>query len=219
MTADRFFPIFIKGGCLECLVVGGGAVAERKIDSLCDAGARVTVVSPTVSARIEELANKGTIRWIPASYSSKHLTNVRFVIGATDDRAVNGKIFRDAKSAGIMVNIVDDPEQCTFIVPSVLTKGLLQIAVSTGGAAPKMAAKIRQELETLLPGEYTAMIDELCRLRPSIKRLQPDQKDRFWHKVSSIDVRSYADRAPALCELIRSALEQAALPQAGLLTE
>lgn len=204
---NPYYPIFVKGDCLNCLVVGGGKVAERKVETLMESGASVSVVSPQVTDGLAKLARQNRIRLIPERYEGRHLERVQLVIGATDDRAVNERIFLDAKQKGILVNIVDDPEYCSFIVPSVMTKGPLCVAVSTGGAAPKLAAKIRRELEAFIPDEYAAMIDELRILRPAIKQLAPDRKEQFWQAVSSLEVNSYQGKADALRQHLRKELD------------
>jgi len=210
---DRFYPVFVKGKCLHCLVVGGGKVGVRKIESLIESGAYVTVVSPQGTDHLAELARQARLRWVREPYEERFLQGMQLVIGATDDRAVNERIFNDAKKMGILVNIVDDPEHCTFIVPSVMTKGQLCVAVGTGGAAPKVAAKIRTELEAHVPDEYEVMIDELSLLRPTIKRLTADCKDRFWQTIFSLEVTSYRGRAGALRQRIRNELKH--LPAFG----
>ena len=204
---STYYPIFVKGDCLKCLVIGGGKVAERKIEVLIEFGAQVTVVSPQITAPLEGLARQNRLRWVAERYEERFLQGIQLVIGATNDRAVNKRIFLDAKKRGILVNMVDDPEHCTFIVPSVMTRGALCVAVGTGGAAPKLAAKIRRELEAHIPEEYTVMIDELNTLRPSIRRLAADCKEHFWQIISSLEVASYQGQAEALRQRIRKELE------------
>ncbi len=205
-----YYPIFIKGERVHCLVVGGGTVAVRKAESLLESGATVTVLSPQGSDRLAELEQQNRLVWIRLRYEERFLQGMQLAIGATDDPAVNEQIFIDANSRGILVNVVDDPDHCTFIVPSVMTKGQLCVAVGTGGAAPMVAAKIRAELETMLPEEYAAMIDELGALRPAIKRLCASGKDRFWKSVCALDIASFRERPEVLRQRIRDELAGAA---------
>ncbi|MDD5675851.1 MAG: bifunctional precorrin-2 dehydrogenase/sirohydrochlorin ferrochelatase [Chitinivibrionales bacterium] len=203
-----YYPIFLNAKFLACLVVGGGTVAQRKIETLLESGAAVTVVSPDVTDRLDDMAKQGRIEWFAERYDERFLQGKNLVIGATDDTGVNERIFLDAKKAGIPVNIVDDPEHCTFIVPSVLAKGPLVVAVSTGGAAPKLAAKIRGELETLIPDEYAVMIAKLQALRPAIKRLPADKKENFWQTIYALEIGPYTGKPEQLRAYVEALLQR-----------
>jgi precorrin-2 dehydrogenase / sirohydrochlorin ferrochelatase len=183
--------VYMVGSTVRCLVVGGGNVAERKADALLDAGATVTVASPNLTARLSSQAHKGAIVWKRGKYRASHLKGSNLVIGATNDAGVNERVFIDAQRLGIPVNIVDDPAHCTFIVPSVFRKGPFQVAVSTGGAAPLLAARLRREFEKMISDELMCMADELGKMRPQIKRLDAQDKERFWNSVLSLRVSSY----------------------------
>jgi precorrin-2 dehydrogenase/sirohydrochlorin ferrochelatase len=208
--SDRYYPIFVKGRNLHGLVAGGGTVGVRKAEALLASGARVTVVSPQGTDRLIDLSERNLLQWVREPYNDGFLQGVRLAIGATGDRSVNERVYRDACRRGIPVNIVDDPELCTFIVPAVVTKGPLCVAVCTGGAAPALARKIRDDLEAALPDEYEAMIDELGLLRPAIRRLTAGSKERFWQTIASIDPNDYRGEPEALRRHIRAELERAA---------
>ena len=205
---NNFYPIFINGNQLSCLIVGGGKVAERKVETLAENGATITVVSPQITPLIASAVTAGKATWIESRYDKQFIKDVQLVIGATDSPAVNEQIYLDAKRLNILVNIVDDPDHCTFIVPSVLCKGPLKIAVSTGGAAPKLAGKIRRDIERKIPDEYTVMIEELHELRPRIKQLPADQKNLFWQTIATLNVSDYTGQADNLRRWINQLLDQ-----------
>jgi precorrin-2 dehydrogenase/sirohydrochlorin ferrochelatase len=204
--SERYVPVYFVGSFLRCLVVGGGTVAQRKADVLLAAGAAVTVVSPELTPRLSTWAKRGSIEWKQGTYRSLHLKGANLVIGATNDAAANKRVFLDASKAGIPVNIVDDPAHCTFIVPSVFTKGPIQIAVSTGGAAPAFAAKLRREIEETISDEHVCVVSELKKMRPKIKRLNAVDKAMFWRSVVSLCVSSYKGNPARLKGRLRAEL-------------
>jgi siroheme synthase-like protein len=205
---ERYVPVYMVGSSVRCLIVGGGAVAERKVDALLDAGAAVTVVSPHLTDKLSSWAQKGTIGCVKAKYRTSRMKGCNLVIGATNDPGVNAQVYRDAKLLGIPVNIVDDPSHCTFIVPSVFRKGPFQVAVSTGGAAPLLAARLRREFEELISEELVCMAGELRKMRPQIKRLDAPDKERFWKSVLSLRVSSYRGRPGPLKKRLHVEMEK-----------
>lgn len=170
-----YYPIVIDLTGKKCLIVGGGEVALRKVQALLDAGARVTVVSPDVDPRIESLDGAEIRR---ESYKNSDLTGYTLVFAATDDRGVNTKISQDAQRVGIPVNVVDDPELCSFIVPSLVRRGDLLLAISTSGRSPALAKRIRRELEDQFGEEYAAFIGLLGSLRERVKSKYSTQRER-----------------------------------------
>ncbi len=203
---ERYFPVYLVGPLLRCLIVGGGTVAQRKAEDLLDAGAEVTVVSPELTPRLSALAKRCAIGWISDRYRTSHMKRANLVVGATNDTAVNERVFRDAGMLGIPVNTVDDPARCTFIVPSVFTKGPVQVAVSTGGAAPALAAKLRREIEELISDEFVRLVTELKKMRPEIKRLRPAGKAKFWRSVKSLSASAYRGKPAQLGRRLRKEL-------------
>ena len=205
---ERFVPVYLVGPFLRCLIVGGGTVAQRKAATLLDAKATITVVSPKVTPRLSAWVKRGIITWKVGKYRTRHLKGATLVIGATNDTFVNEQVFQDACSAGIPVNIVDDPAHCTFIVPSVFTKGPFQLAVSTGGAAPAIAAKLRREIEKMISDEHVSLVTELKKMRPEIKRLDAADKTKFWRTVISLNVSSYRGKPAQLRRRLREELKR-----------
>jgi precorrin-2 dehydrogenase / sirohydrochlorin ferrochelatase len=160
-----YYPIFVDLHDQNVLVVGGGEVAERKIQNLLTHGCRLSIASLHLSPSLKELVDCGTLRLIDPDSLDESLDTVFLVIAATDDPALNSRIASKAKARGILVNSVDQPRDCTFIMPSVVRAGALQIAISTGGKSPALAKKIRCELEGTFGPEYASLIELLGLIR------------------------------------------------------
>jgi len=161
----EYYPIFLRVADRPCLVIGGGAVAQQKVESLLAAGADVTVVSPRLTTSLAALAAGGKVRHEPRPYVSSDLHGVRLAFAATNDEALQARIARDADAAGVLLNVVDRPPLCAFITPSVMARGDLIIATSTSGASPALAKRIRGELEARFGPEYALALRLLRRLR------------------------------------------------------
>lgn len=164
----RYYPIGLDISDRRCLVVGGGEVGHRKAERLLECGARVTVVGRELTPALEGLVREGRIRHVATDYDGAHLEGAFLVIGATDDRAVNDRIFRDARRKGVLANIVDDPERCDFILPALCRQGDLVITVATGGRSPALAKKLRQELEDRYGPEYGALLKIMGAVRIAV---------------------------------------------------
>ena len=180
-----------------CLVVGGGPVAERKVAGLLDAGARVTVVSPSATDGLREWASADRIRLLPREYAAADLADQAVVFVATDDGGINAGVARDARAVGVLVNAVDDPAHCDFILPAVLSRGGITVAVSTGAASPALARVVRDELGAYLDrDDYAA----LARVVTDVRRILRGQEVRVpwerWQAALGGEVRALvrADR-------------------------
>lgn len=161
----KYYPVFLDIFGKSCAVVGGGEVAYRKAQRLLQCGAHVKVVSRILSPDLEDLKARGEITHIDEQYAPEHLASVFMVIGATDSREVNEQIFRDARAGNVLVNIVDVPERCDFILPSIVERGDLAVAVSTGGKSPALARHLRQELEGIFGTEYETYLKIMGEIR------------------------------------------------------
>jgi precorrin-2 dehydrogenase/sirohydrochlorin ferrochelatase len=164
----KYYPISLDITNRKCIVVGGGEVAERKIQRLLDSGADVSVISEELTSDLKLLVEERKIKFVEASYDRSHLDGAFLVFGTTDDGTVNEKVFRDARERGILVNVADDPKRCDFILPSLLEQGDLQISVSTGGKSPALARKLRTDLEAMYGPEYAVYLKILGDLRKKI---------------------------------------------------
>ncbi|MBM4036198.1 MAG: bifunctional precorrin-2 dehydrogenase/sirohydrochlorin ferrochelatase [Planctomycetes bacterium] len=169
------YPICLSLEGKPCLVVGGGAVALRKVRSLLEAGAHVTVVSPEFC---EELRQLSGVRRIARPFEEHDAAGAFLVYAATDDAAVNSAVGAAARKHHALVNVVDTPAECDFIVPSTLTRGEMTISVSTGGASPALARRLRLELEELFPPSYAGFVALLADIRREVLAAVPDAARR-----------------------------------------
>jgi precorrin-2 dehydrogenase/sirohydrochlorin ferrochelatase len=184
----KTYPIFAVIENRPCLVVGGGAVGERKVRDLMIAGARVTVVSRNLTADLAALASRGKIRYLPEDFQEAQVEGMALVMAATDDPAVNARVSAAAQARGIWVNVADEPEYCSFIVPAQVRRGDLTLAISTGGASPALARQVREELQEHFGPEYGPYLDLLRRVRTRLlseRRAHPGNAALFHRLVHS----------------------------------
>jgi precorrin-2 dehydrogenase/sirohydrochlorin ferrochelatase len=170
----HYYPVYLDLKAKKCVVVGGGEVAERKVQALLAAGAEVCLISPVVTPQISELGKAGKLTFINREYHCGDLEGACLVIGATDNEAINRRVAQDAEQAGILVNIVDVPKLCNFIVPSKVQRGDLVLSISTGGKSPALTKKIRQQLEQLYGAEYAEHVALLGKCREQVLQRIPD---------------------------------------------
>lgn len=185
---ENLYPIYLKLAGQLCLVVGGGKVAERKVGSLLECGARVRLVSPAVTSQIEEWANQGKLELRQRQYQTGDLEGAFLVFAATNQEKVNRRVSEECLSRNLAVNVVDDPPRCNFFVPSVIRRGKLSIAISTSGTSPALAAKIRRQLERQFGPEYEEFMEILADLRRQVLAGEADIQQRkqiFSHLVES----------------------------------
>ena len=176
-----YYPIFLELTQRCCLVVGGGTVAERKVQGLLEAGADVVVVSPTLTEALHALAVDSLLTYFPRPFRDEDVKGCALVIAATDRVEVNAHVAKTARRLGIWVNVVDTPAVCDFIAPAVVRRGALQIAISTGGKSPMLAKRLRQGLEALIGPEYGELADILGAMRTSLRyRGEPSE---VWHAM------------------------------------
>lgn len=189
----NLFPIFLKLTARPCLVIGGGNLAESKIQSLLVASGKVTVIAPTVSARIAEMAANGEIEWCQREFAAGDAQGYFLVVTATNVAAVNQAVFLEAKANGIICNAVDNPPFCDFYFPSVVRRGDLQIAISTAGASPALAQRIRKEINSQLPLDTGDWLTDLGNLRREVVAEEPLNEERrlLLHQLASREVCGY----------------------------
>lgn len=174
------------------MIIGGGAVACRKVRMLLKFHASIVVVSPKISAGLRVLEKAGSIQVRSRTYESRDLDNAAIVFACTDDRDVNCAARLDASSRGIPVNVVDKPEECDFIVPSIVKRGDITIAISTSGVLPMASRKIRRTIETTLAGDYVAYVRIVGKMRKHLIKTVPD-KTRRARVMKSIAAMDMAD--------------------------
>lgn len=183
----NYYPLFLNLKGKKAVVIGGGKVAERKILTLLRVGARVTVISPTLTKRIEKEKLKGTIEHFSRQYEKGDLKNAFLVIAATDSRLINENVFKDAPC---LVNVVDAPSLCNFIVPSVVKRGPLTISISTSGISPALSRSIRKELEKLYGPEFAYYLKLLLKIRKKAMQgiLDKNKRTKFLKSLASKEI-------------------------------
>jgi uroporphyrin-III C-methyltransferase/precorrin-2 dehydrogenase/sirohydrochlorin ferrochelatase len=199
------FPVAVALRGRPCLVVGGGGVALRKVHSLLGEGARVTVVAPAVCEELEGLAEAGRVQWEKRPYRAGEAASYWLVFAATDDRTVNQQVFHDGERGGVLVNVVDDPELCSFHVPARLRRGSLDIALASQGEAPFLVRRLRQVLERHFGPEWGEWVQAAARFRAAVRQVPREGSevealfDRFF--ASTLDAERLQVRVPTAEEL------------------
>lgn len=191
-----YYPMMVDLAGRRCLVVGGGRVAERKIALLQDCGAEVEVVSPATTRKIAGLAASGAIRLSRRPVRPTDLDRAFLVFAATDDAEVNQRVAQEVRKTGGLVNVADAPEACTFLVPAVVRRGDLTIAISTGGGSPALAKRLRQRLEATIGPEYEAFLAALRELRVQAQQAiaDPTERQAVYRRAVDSDLFEHAAR-------------------------
>ncbi|WP_324040019.1 siroheme synthase CysG [Aeromonas dhakensis] len=184
-----YLPIFCRLDNKPVLLVGGGEVAQRKARLLLDAGAQLTVVAPELDPELAELAASGSIEWLAGEFAPQQLAGKWLVVAATDRREVNALVYQSANQARIFANVVDDPKRSSFIMPSIIDRSPLMVAISSGGKAPVLARLLREKLEALLPQHLGAVAAFAGRLRDRVKArfATMGERRRFWERLLGAD--------------------------------
>jgi precorrin-2 dehydrogenase/sirohydrochlorin ferrochelatase len=185
----KYYPIFLRVEGRPCVVIGGGEVAERKARSLLDAGATVRVVSPTLTPGLAALARDGELAHEARAYRTGDLDGAFLAYAATDDEDLHARIHAEAETARVLLNVVDRPHWCTFIVPSTFARGDLSVAVSTAGESPALARRVREDIERSLGPEYERAVVILGRLRRRLQErsLSADERRRIFTELVESD--------------------------------
>ena len=180
-----YYPVLIQLDGKRVIVVGGGTVAERKIETLLEYGAAVQVISRELTPRLRKYSQEGAIGFLGQEFNEESLEEAFMVITATDDPRLNHQVSEKAKEKGLLVNAVDQPSDCNFILPSILRRGDLLIAVSTSGKSPALAKKVREALEERFGNEYESFLVLMGRIREEIRsqRLSQDENRRIFHEL------------------------------------
>ena len=207
----RFFPVFLNLKGRRCLVVGGGEVAANKLQGLLEAEAEATLVAPEATAEIAALEEQGRISRQAREFIPEDLAGCALVIAATDDEQTNRRVAEAATARNIPVNVVDNPQLCGFIMPSVVNRSPVQVAVSTGGASPVLARLLRARLETLIPAAYGRLATLLRDFRGRVKARIPQatERRRFWEDIAQGPVAEmvFAGQDEAAARALEQALE------------
>jgi precorrin-2 dehydrogenase/sirohydrochlorin ferrochelatase len=172
------YPVFLKLEDRRILIVGGGSVAEQKVEGVLRSATDVTVISPRLTDRIRAWADEGRLHHVAAEYRPGMAQGYFLVIAATDSEAVNRAVYEEARKAGALANAVDDPDHCNFYAPAVVNRGDFQIAISTRGASPALAQHVRRELEQQYGVEYGPWTAWLGRARAALRQALPRSESR-----------------------------------------
>ncbi|OBT13501.1 ferrochelatase [Vibrio sp. UCD-FRSSP16_10] len=206
----RYFPLFYDLNQRPVLVVGGGEVASRKVESLLNAGAYITVVSPTLEECLLNLVHSEKIHWIKGFYQQHLIDEFVQIWATTDNPELNHRVHRDAKLAGIMVNVVDDTDYCDFITPSMINRGRIQVAFSSGGGSPVLIRNLRRTFEAVLPQNLGLLADFATSKRNDIKQSLPDVTRRrlFWEQFFEAQTVKSASSLKQLDDYYQSMLSE-----------
>ncbi len=184
-----YYPVALDVTGRPVLVVGGGAVAERKVEGLVAAGARVTVVAPRVTLRLAALAAEERLRHVPREYRDGDVVGHDLVFVAVGDEAVGRAVGDEARARGAWVNVADDPARCDFILPSVLRRGDLLVAVTTGGTSPALARAVRERLEGVVTEEYAGLAALVADVRRELRASAASPDAVAWSRALDDDLR------------------------------
>jgi precorrin-2 dehydrogenase/sirohydrochlorin ferrochelatase len=174
----KYYPAYLDLRERPCVVIGGGGIAERKTLSLIEAGAGVTVISPSLTPKLHDLSASGKISHLKKNFEEQDIIGAFLAIAATDSPDVNSAAARACKKNHVLVNVAAPPEESSFIVPSVVERGELLIAVSTSGASPALSKKIKQELEKRYGPEYELLLSNLTSIRKRVREKIVDESER-----------------------------------------
>lgn len=207
----ELYPVFLNLKDRLCVVVGGGNVAERKVQGLLHTGAKIKVISPELTETLHTLNEEGKIIWIPRGYQPGDLQGAFLVITATNNPQVQKEVFQEAEERGIPCNIVDNPQLCSFIVPSLIRRGELIIAISTSGASPAVAKRLREQLELLFSEEFSLYLKVMRLIREEIlnSNLSSEEKEKKLQTLALAPIFNYLKRGDY--DLLMAILEKEGL--------
>jgi len=184
-----YYPVLLDLAGRRCVMVGGGIIAGRRVDGLLTAGARVTVISPRLTRTLAALAAEGRIDHEAREYRDGDLDGADLAFVATDAGEVNAAVAREAQARGVWINAADDPARCTFILPALVRRGDLTVAVATGGSSPALARAIREELETYLTDDYATLAAIAAEARREVRAAGRPVTADAWRRALGPEVR------------------------------
>jgi len=203
-----YYPLFLDLDGQPCVVVGGGSVARRKVESLLACRARVRVISPLLCPELAELAAHGQVAHTARRYRAGDLAGAMLAVAATDDSETNQAVFAEASAKRMLVNVVDDPAHCNFIVPASFSRGELTVAISTGGASPALARRLRERLEAELGPEYGTLVTLVGEVRRTLKAGGRNPDGAAWAEALDLDALLALIRRGEVAEARRLLLQR-----------
>lgn len=186
--STQYYPVFLNISGRRCIVVGGGQVALRKVRTLLEHGANITVISPELCPELDQLAENGEIEVRQQGYREGDLAGAFVVIAATDDGAINQQVVREAREIGALINVVDDADNSDFIAPSVVRRGDITIAISTAGRSPALARKLRTKLEEHFSDEYASLVNLVGEVRTEVRQQGIPVDNERWQEALNLDL-------------------------------
>jgi len=191
-----YYPVCLDLDGRPCVVVGGGKVAERKVKGLLACHAQVTVISPELTEELSRMHAEGMLEWLARSYRKGDLIHTFLVVAATDDEPAQQLVQEEAEEQNKLLNVVDVPQRCNFILPATVRRGDLTVAIATGGKSPALAKKLRKELEKSIGPEYTVLVNILGALRPQILAagLSQPENELLFHKLLHDDMLDWIEK-------------------------
>ena len=184
-----YYPVLLDLEGRRCVMVGGGIIAGRRVDGLLTAGARVTVISPRLTRTLAARAAEGRIDHEAREYRDGDLDGADLAFVATDAGEVNAAVAREARARGVWINAADDPARCTFILPALVRRGDLTVAIATGGSSPALARAIREELETYLTDDYATLAAIAAEARREVRAAGRPVTADAWRRALGPEVR------------------------------
>jgi precorrin-2 dehydrogenase/sirohydrochlorin ferrochelatase len=184
-----YYPVFLEMKDRRCVVIGGGAVAERRVEGLVAVGANVTVISPAITERLRNMLTQGAIRHVAREYRTADRAGYDLVFVATDNSEINAAVANEARSLQIWVNSADDPDHCDFILPAVIRRGDLAVAVSTGGVSPAATRAIREELDEYFTPDYGRFVQIAGEVRRELREKSFSPRADAWNRALRGDFR------------------------------
>ena len=201
-----YYPIYVELHEQPCIVIGGGKIAEGKVEGLLTAGAQVTIIAPNLTSHLHTLVEQNKVAYISRTYQHGDLADAFMVICATDQAEINHQVWQEASANRQLVNVVDDTPRCNFIAPAILRKGDLNIAISTGGKAPALAVRLKERLQKEIGPQYERFLELSGQLREPLARNIPDFETRkkLWYELVDSDILELLsqDNEPAALDLI-----------------
>lgn len=181
----KYFPIFLNAKNIDAMIIGGGDVAARKIELLLKSTEKITIMSAELSPSVTALIAKHQLTWLAHQYQPGLLTNKNLVIAATDDTAVNESVYHEASGLKLLINVVDQPEFCSYITPAIIDRAPMIIALSSSGSAPILIRMLREQIEKVLPNNYGRLADFSFKFRDHVKASIKGIRNRrtFWENT------------------------------------
>jgi siroheme synthase-like protein len=200
---NTYYPVYLELRDQPCIVIGGGKIAEGKVEGLLAVEAQVKIIAPELTPHLQSLADENKISYISRAYQAGDLTGAFIVICATDQPEINHQVWQEASANHQLVNVVDDIPRCNFIAPSILRNGDLIIAISTSGKAPALAVRLKERLQKELGNEYARFLELAGHLREPLARHIPDfaTRKKIWYEIVDsgiLDVLAEGDEERAI---------------------